>query len=512
MSDRVPLTSEVVEAICSRVDTSPLPEEDRRIIKAVMRDYLLVGQTFIEKSHTIQKLLRMIFGARTEKAATVIPDLRNKPKGEKPTPRGHGRNGAASYTGGKKVPVSHTSLKSGDVCPGCHKGKVYPTTPGVTVRITGDAPLTATQFECEKLRCNLCGEVFTATPDDAGSEKYDATAGAMIALLKYGTGVPFNRLAALQDALGIPLPASTQWDIAEKNGDRAHPAYKELLRQAAQGEIVHLDDTTMKILLAINEKEGRSGTFTTGLLSVNGGRKIALFFTGHKHAGENLADLLAKRHTGLSPPIQMCDALSRNTPKELTTIVANCLSHGRRNFVDVAQSFPEECRQVIELLAEVYKYDARAKEEKMMPRERLDYHRSHSGPVMERLRAWMHAQFDEKRVEPNSGLGKAFSYMLKHWEPLTLFLRVPGAPLDNNICEQALKMAIRHRRNSLFYRTLHGAYIGDLFMSLIHTCRLSKVNPLHYLVALQKYSHEVFKNPQEWLPWNYETAVARLPH
>jgi transposase len=140
----------------------------------------------------------------------------------------------------------------------------------------------------------------------------------------------------------------------------------------------------------------------------------------------------------------------------------------------------------------------------MSPEERLAYHEARSGPLMEKLREWMTVQFDEKHVEPNSGLGKAFSYMLNHWEPLTQFLRVPGAPLDNNAVERALKMAICHRKNSLFYRTPHGAYIGDLFMSLIHTCRLSKVNPFHYLVALQKHSAEVFKNPSEWMPWNYE--------
>jgi transposase len=512
MSDRLLLTRELVEELCARMDRSSLPDADCTVIKACLRYCFALGEAYTEKTTTIHKLLRMIFGAKTEKAATVLPDLPKKPEGEKPPSRGHGRNGAASYTGGVRVTVSHDTLKSGDLCPECHKGKVYPSTPGVTVRITGNAPLRATSFECEKLRCNLCGEVFTAKPPDEGSEKYDATAGAMIALLKYGTGVPFNRLETLQDTLGIPLPASTQWDIVERNAKPVHPAYKELIRQAAQGELVHLDDTTMKILLAINEREGRSGTFTTGMLSVNGERKIALFFTGHQHAGENLTDLLAQRHTGLSPPIQMCDALSRNMPKELTTLLANCLSHGRRNFVDMLQSFPEECRYVIELLTAVYKNDATAKEEKMTPAERLAYHRAQSAPLMEDLRAWMQVQFDERKVEPNSGLGKAFTYMLKHWEPLTLFLRVEGTPLDNNVCEQALKMAIMHRKNSLFYRTLHGAYIGDLFMSLIHTCRLAKVNPLHYLVALQKYSQAVFKNPQEWLPWNYETAVARLPH
>ncbi len=174
----------------------------------------------------------------------------------------------------------------------------------------------------------------------------------------------------------------------------------------------------------------------------------------------------------------------------------------------MAMSFPDACGHVIELLAKVYKNDAYAKEKKMSREERLAYHQTQSAPVMEELRAWMMAQFDEKKVEPNSGLGKAFTYMLKHWEPLTLFLRVPWAPLDNNLVEQCLKMAIRHRRNSLSYRTLHGAYIGDLFMSLIHTCRLSKVNPLHYLVALKQHSREVSKNPPAWLPWNYESAMA----
>jgi len=509
MTDRLSLTRELVEELCARVERSNLPDADRTIVKACLRHCLALGEAYTEKTHTIQRLLKMIFGAKTEKADKILTDFPKKPNKEKPPSRGHGRLGAASYTGGKKVTVAHTALNSGDCCPECGRGKLYPTTPGVTIRITGDAPLMATHFECEKLRCNACGEIFTAKiPDTAGEEKYDAAAGAMISLLKYGMGLPFHRLEALQDALGVPLPASTQWDIVEKNAKPAHQAYKELIRQAAQGELIHVDDTTMKILASVNEQEGRTGTFTTGMLSLQDDKKIALFFTGHKHAGENLTDLLAQRQKDLAPPLQMSDALSRNEPKEFATILANCLSHGRRNFVDVAISFPEECGHVIELLAKVYKHDAHTKEEKMSREERLAYHQTESGPVMEELHAWMVAQFDEKKVEPNSGLGKAFTYMLKHWEPLTLFLRVSGAPLDNNVVEQALKMVIRHRRNSLFYRTLHGAYIGDLFMSLIHTCRLSKVNPLHYLVALQQHSREVFKNPPAWLPWNYETALA----
>jgi transposase len=497
-----------LKALRERLVSNSLTEDDRTALTVILDSHLLLDGAVKEKSGTIRKLLKMIFGAKTEKAHVVF-DMPVKPKGEWAHPRGHGRKGAAAYTGGEKV-IVHTTLKSGDPCPECHKGRVYPSQPSVVVRITGDAPLTAISFECEKLRCNLCGEVFTATlPDETGSEKYDAAAGAMISLLKYGSGLPFNRLEQLQESMGIPLPASTQWNIVEKTADRIHPAYKELIRQAAQGEIIHNDDTTMKITTAINEN-GRSGTFTTGMLSMMGERKIALFFTGQKHAGENLTDLLAERHPDRGPPIQMADALSRNISREFATLLANCMSHARRNFVDVAESFPDECRHVIEALGEVYKTDTYAKKRDMTPDERLACHQAKSAPLMSDLQRWITTQFKDKKAEPNSGLGKAFSYMLKHWEPLTLFLRVPGAPLDNNICEQALKMAIRHRRNSLFYRTLHGAYIGDLFMSLIHTCRLSKVNPFDYLVALQKHSHEVFKNPHEWLPWNYEAAVTGL--
>jgi len=284
--------------------------------------------------------------------------------------------------------------------------------------------------------------------------------------------------------------------------------------QAAQGKIFQNDDTPMKILA--NLKEGhpqdpgsRKGSFTTGILAVKEEHRIALFFTGPKHAGENLAQLLEQRAKDLSPPIQMCDALSRNVPKEFETLLPHCLTHARRNFVDLVPSFPEECRYVIEALAEVYHHDKMAKEQGLSADLRLQFHQTHSRPVMERLKEWLQTQTNERKFEPNSSLGKAIAYMLKHWEPLTLFLRFPGAPLDNNLCEQVLKRAILHRKNSLFFRTEHGAYIGDLFMSLIHSCscKINQVNPFHYLTALQKHSSELFKNPRKWLPWNYLQAA-----
>jgi transposase len=263
-----------------------------------------------------------------------------------------------------------------------------------------------------------------------------------------------------------------------------------------------------KEIAAAGSEQERTGTFTTSIISKTGQRQIALFFTGQKHAGENLNQLLGRRAAGLEQPMQMCDALSRNEPKEFHTLLCHCLLHGRRQFVDVVENFPEECRKVIESLREVYRFDALTKEQKLSDLDRLAFHQAHSQPVMDDLQKWMQEQIEQKKVEPNSGLGEAIQYMLKRGQTLTRFLSVPGAPLDNNIAERALKMAILHRKNSLSFKTLHGARIGDVHMRLIHTCELNRVNPFDYLMALQQHAAAVPKAPDRWLPWNFQQAIA----
>jgi hypothetical protein len=306
----------------------------------------------------------------------------------------------------------------------------------------------ATVYELERLRCNLCGKVFTAEyPEGCSDTKYDETAGSIIAVLKYGCGFPFYRLEKLQESFEIPLPTSTQWDIVEGKADRIYPVYRELIRQAAQGEVLYNDDTTVKIQelmkniedesMQDTEQGSRTGMFTTAIISTLGERKIALFYTGRNHAGENMMELLRQREENLSPPIQRCDALSRNVPKEFKVILSNCNAHGRRRFVDIAEIFPEECIFVLKIFEKVYKNDEQAKKQQMSAEERLEFHQTESGPLMDKLKDWMECLMNERKVEPNSSLGEAFSYMLNHWESLTLFLKVPNAPLDNNICYTA---------------------------------------------------------------------------
>jgi rubredoxin len=430
-------------------------------------------------------------------------------------PSGHGRNGADAFESAQKVETKHQQLKSGVSCPECPKGKVYvQKEPKRLIRIVGQAPIQATVYDLERLRCNLCGQVFTAEPPEGvGADKYDETVGSMVAQLKYGSGMPFNRLENLERRLGVPLPATTQWEIAEDMAELLKPAHEELIRQGAQGEIFYNDDTGMKILNLERPKgDARTGVFTSGIVSIRGSDKIALFFTGRQHAGENLADVLKHRASGLSAPIQMCDALSRNVSKlsaGAEALLANCLSHGRRQFVDVAENFPDECLYVLETLGAVYGVDAEAREQHLSWDARLQLHQEKSGPLMEGLHQWMTEQLNGNKTEPNSGLGKAMKYLLRHWHKLTLFLRVPGAPLDNNICERALKMVVLLRKNALFYRTQHGADVGDLFTSLIHTCDLNKVNSFDYLTELQRHAEELKANPAEWMPWNYCDTLKR---
>jgi len=501
---RVDVNLEELDRIIERGTQAPLSESESEKLKSVL--HALAGM--LAKPRTTEKTKNVLGQPET-------PAPENDWESPDKTP-GHGRNGAASYSGAQRVAVPHSTLQAGDACPGCEKGKVYPQKePRTLVRIVGQAPLQATVYELDRLRCNLCGEVFTAQePEGVGPEKYDETTAAMIALLKYGSGMPFYRLEKLEHLLGIPLPASTQWEIVEEAAEVIQAARDELIRQAAQGEVLHNDDTSMRVLhLAREPSDERTGVFTSGVVSTKPGQRIALYFTGRQHAGENLRDVLDHRVTELAAPIQMCDALSRNTPKlsdGAEILLANCMAHGRRQFVEVAPNFPEACRYVLETLGTVYKYDAEARERKLSPQERLQFHRQHSAPVMDSLQQWMEAQLAQHLVEPNSGLGKAITYFLRHWRPLTLFLREAGAPLDNNIVERSLKRAVLHRKNALFYRTLNGAAVGDLFMSLIHTCELSGANPFDYLAELQKHPADLASNPSAWMPWNYSETLARV--
>lgn len=522
----ITVTRAEIQSLLDQVETCNLPDESRSLNRAIIRSYVDMVAELGNKKVNIARLKEILFGAQTETKKNVMgragktPATSGDEKKKKKKRPGHGRTPAKDYHGTTRVEIPHATLKPGDSCEDkdC-SGTIYARKPRLIVRIHGVTPFGGETYEQGCLRCGLCGKIFRAEmPPEVGEKKYDETVPSMAAVLRYGKGLPMNRIEELQKDFGVPLPASMQWTLMRDAAVLMEPAYRELIRQAAQGEILYNDDTPMRILDYIVEQNKRkargekpperTGTFTSGIVSELGnGRRIVLYFTGRNHAGENLADVLAEREAELGPPIQMSDGLDRNAPREIKTIVAKCLAHARRQFADVVVGFPVEVEHVLEELSLVYKNDALTKVQGMSAEERLRFHQEKSGPVMERFKTWLQDLLKDKLVEPNSGLGRAIAYTMNLWEALTLFLREAGAPLDNTLTERMLKKAIMHRKNSMFYRNKTGADVGDLYMALIATAKFAGTNAFDYLNELQRHAEEVAATPAAWMPWNYREAL-----
>jgi transposase len=546
--EQIELSQEEIVSLHERIKNFTVTKEDMAIFGKAL-DFFVWMQIKLQKCQlTINKLKKIIFGS-TEKSSrsrtaknckAPDPDVPNIPASETPCvaseeipfndtknemvhtenlppskAKGHGRMGADEYHPDETIHVQHASLKPGDACPTECGGKLYRINekPGGIIRIKGQSCAHVVCYKFEKLRCALCGASFTADPPKAFPlKKYDAYFVADLVIQKYFMASPFYRQEQHQRLLGFRLPDSTQWSLVESAADCAYPVLKVLEKMAANGTHMNHDDTKVKILDIIRKnklepEKTRKGTFTTCIFAQSSDYKICLYYSSAKHSGENVSRILELRDKSLPPIIRMCDALSSNVPSGLETVLCHCLTHGRRKFTDIENFFPEECNYVIEQLAFIYQYDDEAKEKNMTADERLAHHQTYSAPVMDVLKTWMQEQFDERKVEPNSALGGAIRYMQKHWEELTRFLSVSGAHIDNNLVERALKLAIRTRKNAMFHKSLHGAFIASLFLSLIATCELAGKNPRHYLIALQENKSAVFKSPHLWLPWNYEATL-----
>ena len=396
-----------------------------------------------------------------------------------------------------------------------------------------------------------------SVPALAGTVKersFDASAAASIASLRFEMGVPHFRLAEVQTQQGVPLAPGTQYKVmADALRTPGEAVFGVLERLAGQdGALFINDDTNARIMDLERENkakaeaakaaaakpkvapsapaakvktEAKNGAPTgkgaakatgepdrkkvqTSALVVRAGeRTICLYYTGRRNAGENLARVLAHREAGEATPLQMCDGLSANHAKGYKTMLGNCLDHARRKYLDVEARFPEEVAFVLDTLGLVYKNDKDAKEKGLTPAERLAWHQEHSAPLMEKLESWAKAGMAEKRIESNSTLGGAVKYMLKRWPKLTAFLREEGMPLSSAEVERLIKRCIRHRKNSLHYKTQKGAQLGDMLMSLIQTCRYVRESAHAYLTALGRYASRVSKEPEKWLPWNYRQAL-----
>jgi transposase len=482
----------------------------------------------------IRKLARLLFGPRTEKQNTDKDDKKPRsdspaapaspgaagagaggaggqteagaavPAEEKESPaKGHGRNPASAYENAREIPCPVCGQAAGDLCPLCGKGSLRPMAAEIIIRVKGSAPVTANRYTLERLRCATCGEIFKGKlPEEAGQEKYHASAKVSVVMMKYGSGLPFYRMAKQQGYQQIPLPAGTQWGLVEDVANAVLPVYLEMRRQAARAELLFIDDTWSLVL------EAGKKQFTTGIVARVENHWVTLYLTGTDAAGKKVLELLmAERPAPLPPPLQMSDALSSNYPDPLRVIVLLCWIHARRQFFEIKDFYPQECAPVLEAIRLLYKHEAEIQSLSLDDTARLNYHQQHSQPVLEQMKQWLIAQQKQRLIEPNSPLGKAVEYLKRHWDGLMGFCRHVGAPLDNNLVERILKLPILLRKNAYFFKNSHGADVGNLLMSIIKTATQSGVNPFSYLQALLEHRQELRRNPGLWLPWNYHSAL-----
>jgi len=548
----IELTEAEVEEAIQKIEQSALDTETKKIAIKSIELSLWFPQMLQNKNISLHRLRRLIFGkgykmkdkeqssnsdedpdsgdnnnnkknddtaqdkgtpsTPPQQQSSSLEEEQNAPQEDKKP--GHGRMPYATYSECEElVKLSIDNLKPGDPCPELCDGRLSQYGPGNIIRVKGQNFARVIHYEVEKLRCNLCSFLVVANiPPKVGNEKYDPAFKSIMVLQKYYVGVPFYRQEKFQALLNFPLPDATQWRLIEQVAECCWEVFEELKRLAANGNLIHNDDTTLKILEHIktikSEVLERVGMFTTGIFAEYQGHPIALFLNGTQHAGENLNDLLELRDENKSPILQMCDGSSQNIPQSFQTILCNCLSHGFRKFEELKDYYPDECIMVMKYISQIYDVDKQTVD--LTPKARLTYHQKNSQPIVDALFAHMNRLKQERLVEPNSELGGAIEYMLKREEKLTRFLKVEGAPLDNNVVERALKLPIRVRKASLFYRSKRSAKTGGLLTSLAYTCQLAEENPQHYFIALQEHRTQVSQAPPQWLPWNYRETLKAL--
>lgn len=542
------MTNEQAELLIAKVKKNELDKDDQQRLCQVIHMFIWLQFALRETKISLIKIKKLVFGQKNEKQKKETSDQTND-SGNNETPpkdksdsrtndsqsddktqensaasedtsdpsseegvskKGNGGHlGFDAYTGAQTIHCSHPDHNVGDLCPKCRLGSLFKmTNPGSEIRLFSQGLLQATIYFLERYRCSACGAVFKAPmPDGVPNRKYDESAKVALAIMHYYMGLPFKRIELYQQMIGIPLPDATQFELVESVADAAYRIYEYLKHRAADSSLAYHDDTTARILSMIKENQQsdpiRKAMYTTAMV-FTGESPICLYVTGRQHAGENLDDIVDLRDKALEPIMQMSDGLAANHLKDNDSLWINCLIHGRRNFVDIESVFPEECHYAIEAIGTIYHHEKQIKEQGLNDQDRLEFHQKNSTPIMDELKAQMQKHLDEHWVEENSRLGGAYQYMLKRWDKLTRFLSIPGAPLDNNTAERAIKSLIRYRNNSLFFKNEHGAYVGDVIISLIETCRMNEQNPDHYLTTLMKNKSSVFAHPEQWLPWNYK--------
>ena len=450
-----------------------------------------------------------------------------------PPKKGHGRNGADSFSPATTQFHALAAGIIGAICAACRVGRVFRYRDKVIIRVVGQPIFAAQRHQFQQGRCRICGAIFTAEGSQqllregvgTGYILYHWSACAMLSVMHYFAGGPFKRLEALQQGWGVPMPDANQWRLADACDDFMAPLYKALEKHAIQNaKTLRYDDTGSLIietrrqiqkelqaltLLGESTRHVRTGINATCVYIETGEARVVLFFTGRHHAGEIVDRILTHRRIGSQKLVSLTDAAAKNFSHDHTAELeqAVCNAHCYLQFRAVKDSFPSEYAVAGEVYDKVFDNEDQARTLGLDPEQRMRYHREHSKPQMLRLWQMCKEKIDGALVEPNSPLWKPVSFVINQWPRLTRFYEVPGVPLDSNLVEQALIIPVRYLAGSFAYKTQNGADVGDRHMSLIATANANGIEPVAYLTECLRNHVDLANRPEHYLPWAYRDRL-----
>lgn len=452
---------------------------------------------------------------------------------EKKKRKGHGRNGVDAFSNAVHFTHELDPCIIGSVCEECGPvrgaGRMWRYREKVIIRIVGQPLFGAEIHHYEQVRCRICGKIIRAAGpaevlEGIGTSyiTYDWSACAMLSMMHYFAGAPFKRLESLHNSWGVPMPDANQWNVVDACSELLFPLFKAIERHGIENAAsLRIDDTGSMVIsirrqiqaeIAILEslgestKDVRTGINATGVyLETHDDAVIMLFYTGRHHAGEIIDQLLKHRRRSEPKLAKVTDGASKNFVhgQEDKLIEATCNTHAFLKFRAIKDKYPIEYATAGEVYKQVFDNDDEAKARGLSPTERMYYHRKHSKPLMEKLKAMCEEKIKSKLVEPNSLLWVPLTFIINQWHRLTKFYEEPGVPLDTNLVEQALIIPVRYLAGSFNYKNQNGAEVGDLYMSLVATARANDVDPVAYLTDCLRNHEDLALRPENYLPWVY---------
>ena len=446
-------------------------------------------------------------------------------QGDSNRPKGHGRNGAKAYRNARHFVYALALSVIGAVCEACRSGKMQSYREKVVISVIGQPLFRVELHHFQQARCRVCGHIIRAegpacVHQGIGSDyvRYDWSACAMLMVMHYSCGAPFKRIESLHQGWGIPMSDANQWEVVTEGDNLLFPLYRALEKHAIEKATSFRIDDTGSMVVALQKqiddelgalerlgestKHVRTGINATALYWETPSGPIILFYTGRHHAGEIVDQVLRHRLLSASPKLVKCtDGASKNFDHQHADklVESTCNAHALLKFRDIKDKYPAEYARAGGIYKQVFDNDDKALG--LAPVDRMLFHRQHSKPLMEELKAMCEERLKSKSVEPNSQLWEPLTFVINQWDRLTRFYQVPGVPLDTNLVEQALILPVRYLASSFNYHTEDGATVGDHLMSLIATVRAHHVEPVAYLTECLRCHEDLAKRPDHYLPW-----------